>query len=47
MKSPAQMLGYYKEPERYDVHLSAEDEANRAVFATLKSLTDYVAAETA
>ena len=33
--------------ERYDVHLSAEDEANRAVFATLKSLTDYVAAETA
>ncbi len=28
--------------EEYGVHLSAEDEETRAVFATLRSLTDYV-----
>jgi acyl carrier protein len=33
--------------EEYGVHLSAEDEENRAVFATLRSLTGYVHAQAA
>jgi acyl carrier protein len=33
--------------EEYGVHLSAEDEETRSVFATLQSLTDYVHAQAA
>jgi acyl carrier protein len=33
--------------EEYGVHLSAEDEETRSVFATLKSLTEYVHAQAA
>jgi len=33
--------------EKYGVHLSAEDEETRSVFATLKSLTEYVHAQAA
>lgn len=33
--------------EQYGVHLSAEDEETRSVFATLRSLTDYVRAQAA
>jgi acyl carrier protein len=33
--------------EEYGVHLSAEDEETRAVFATLESLTEFVHAQAA
>ncbi|CAN5266580.1 xanthomonadin biosynthesis acyl carrier protein XanC [soil metagenome] len=32
--------------QRYDVHLRAEDEATRSVFATLRSLSDYIEQQT-
>ena len=31
--------------EQYDVHISAEDEATRDIFATLRNLTTHVAQE--
>lgn len=33
--------------EQYDVHLSAEDEATRTIFATLANLTEHVSTELA